>query len=111
MAARNTTAIDFTIMFAYAAAGSQVVRLLSRRGALWLDRICGAVLLALTNVTCINLAAVATFLLQRVRPRTWWEAERAKRATRLAATTWVVMLLLLLALMVLTRIVPADLAR
>ena len=27
--------------------GSQVVRLLSRRGALWLDRICGAVLLAL----------------------------------------------------------------
>jgi homoserine/homoserine lactone efflux protein len=36
-------AIDFAIMFAYAAAGSQVMRLLSARGALWLDRVCGAV--------------------------------------------------------------------
>ena len=43
-----------------------------------------------------DLAAVATFLVQQVRPRTWWEAERA---TRLAVTAWVVMLAALAALM------------
>ncbi len=59
----------------------------------------GALTLVLTNLTCINLAAVATFLVQRVGPRTWWEAERAKRATRLAVASWIVMLAVLLALM------------
>jgi len=59
----------------------------------------GALILVLTNVTCVNLAAVATFLLQRVRPRTWWEADRARKATRRAVTTWIVMLAVLLALM------------
>ncbi len=58
-----------------------------------------ALVLVLSNVTCINLAAVATFLFQKVRPRTWWEADRAKRATRLAVTTWIVMLAVLLGLM------------
>ena len=42
----------------------------------------GAFMLVVTNVTCINLAATATFLIQKVRPRTWWEVERAKKATR-----------------------------
>lgn len=41
-------AIDFTVMFAYAALGSQVVRLLRRSGALWLDRVCGVILLGLS---------------------------------------------------------------
>ena len=58
----------------------------------------GAVVLMLTNLTCVNLAAVATFLAQRVRPRTWWEADRARRATRIAMTTWAVMLAALIAL-------------
>lgn len=40
-------AIDFTIMFGYAALGSQAVRLLRRSGALWLDRVCGVILLGL----------------------------------------------------------------
>jgi uncharacterized hydrophobic protein (TIGR00341 family) len=59
----------------------------------------GALTLTLTNVTCINLAAMTTFFLQKVRPRTWWEAERARKATRIAITTWIAMLLVLLALM------------
>ena len=42
-------AIDFTIMFAYAALGSQAVRLLRRSGALWLDRVCGVILLGLAT--------------------------------------------------------------
>jgi homoserine/homoserine lactone efflux protein len=52
-------AIDFSIMFAYAAAGSQVMRLLSRRGALWLDRICGSVLLVLAGVLAFTRRANA----------------------------------------------------
>lgn len=66
----------------------------------------GALILAATNVTCINLAAVATFYLQGVRPRVWWEAKRARRATRIAGGLWIAMLLLLAGLMGLVRSVP-----
>ncbi len=62
-------------------------------------RAAGAFILILTNVTCVNLAAVATFLILKVRPRTWWEEERARKATRLAVATWVIMLAILLGLM------------
>ena len=55
----------------------------------------GAFLLAAVNVTCVNLAGVVTFLAQRVRPRTWWEAERATRAAKVAVASWIGMLLLL----------------
>ncbi len=68
-------------------------------GAGYMMRGAGAFILILTNVTCINLAAVATFLVLKVRPRTWWEEERARKATRLAVATWVVMLAILLGLM------------
>src|SRR5690606_37109572 len=42
-------AIDFLVMFGYAALGSQAVRLLKTSGAAWLDRICGGALLALAG--------------------------------------------------------------
>lgn len=61
----------------------------------------GAAMLVVTNVTCVNLAAVATFLIQKVRPRTWWEEERARKATRIAVATWLGMLAVLLALILL----------
>ena len=41
--------IDFTIMFGYAALGSQAVRMLKTSGAIWLDRVCGGALLALAG--------------------------------------------------------------
>jgi uncharacterized hydrophobic protein (TIGR00341 family) len=56
----------------------------------------GALLLLATNVICINLAGVTTFLLQGVRPRTWWETERAQTASRIALTIWGSLLLLLI---------------
>jgi uncharacterized membrane protein len=62
----------------------------------------GALILLLTNVACINLAAVATFLIRKVRPRTWWEADRAKKATRLAVTAWIILLAVLAGLMILS---------
>jgi uncharacterized hydrophobic protein (TIGR00341 family) len=52
----------------------------------------GAFLLVVTNVVCVNLAAIVTFLAQRVRPRTWWEEEKAKKATRVALATWITLL-------------------
>ena len=52
----------------------------------------GAGLLTLTNVVAINLAGVVTFLAQGVRPMNWYEAEQAKKATRLAITIWLVAL-------------------
>lgn len=62
-----------------------------------------ALLLMLTNVTCVNLAAVLTFFLQKVRPRNWWEEDRAKKATRIAAAIWVLTLLVLLVLIVVSQ--------
>jgi len=55
----------------------------------------GAWMLTMANVICINLAGVATFLAQGVRPRSWWEAERAKKATWRAILVWVVLLAIL----------------
>ncbi|HSR66944.1 MAG TPA: TIGR00341 family protein [Acidobacteriota bacterium] len=68
-------------------------------GAGYPSQALGALMLTLTNVTCVNLAAVATFLIQKVRPRTWWETKRARKATRIAAATWITMLAVLLGLM------------
>lgn len=58
----------------------------------------GSFILLSTNVICVNLAAVVTFLVQKVQPRTWWEAERARRATRIALAIWLIMLSILLGL-------------
>jgi threonine/homoserine/homoserine lactone efflux protein len=42
-------ALDFCVMFAYAAIGAHAVRLLKRRAVLWLDRACGGALLLLSG--------------------------------------------------------------
>lgn len=42
-------AIDFAVMLGYALLGSQAMRFLRQRGAIWLDRVCGGALLALAG--------------------------------------------------------------
>lgn len=59
-----------------------------------------AFLLVATNVICINLAGVVTFLFQGVRPRTWWEAKKAKRRAVKASVFWAMMLLVLVAILI-----------
>jgi uncharacterized hydrophobic protein (TIGR00341 family) len=54
-----------------------------------------AFLLVAANLVCINLAGDAIFLLQGVRPRSWGEAERAKKATWKAVLVWAVLLAVL----------------
>lgn len=58
----------------------------------------GAFLLVAVNVTCVNLAGVVTFLMQKVQPRTWWETERAAKGAKIAVASWIGMLLLLILL-------------
>jgi uncharacterized hydrophobic protein (TIGR00341 family) len=63
----------------------------------------GALLLLITNLICVNLAGVTTFLVQGIRPRKWWEASKAKRAARLAITLWSVLLAILIAVILLSQ--------
>ncbi len=60
----------------------------------------GPALLLVTNVICVNLAGVVTFLLQGVRPLSWWEADRARQATRRALAIWLVLLAVLFVVIV-----------
>ncbi len=52
----------------------------------------GALALFLMNLICVNLAGVGTFLLQGIRPATWWEKDRAVKATRISIVMWAVLL-------------------
>ncbi len=56
-----------------------------------------AVLLLTTNVVCINLSAVATFLVLGIRPMSWYEAKQARRSTRWALALWTLALAILAA--------------
>lgn len=55
-----------------------------------------AALLLLANLICVNLAGVLTFLIQGVRPRTWLEAEQARKAIRIAVSLWTILLAVLI---------------
>lgn len=61
----------------------------------------GAVLLFLVNLICINLAGVITFQIQGIHPATWWENDRATKATRIALGLWVFLLVTLVSLILL----------
>ena len=63
----------------------------------------GAMLLLLTNLICVNLAGVATFLAQGVRPLFWWETNKAKKASRIAIALWTALLVALVALILLSQ--------
>jgi uncharacterized membrane protein len=45
-------------------------------GAGYLQEAFSAILLLFTNIICVNLAGVITFLAQGIRAITWWEADR-----------------------------------
>lgn len=63
----------------------------------------GALSLLAANLICLNLAAVVTFMVQGIRPATWWEKDRAKKATRIAIALWVTLLVLVVGLILLLR--------
>lgn len=63
----------------------------------------GALSLFLMNLICVNLAGVTTFLIQGLRPATWWEKDRAKKSTRIAIALWAVLLAALAGMIQLLR--------
>ncbi len=60
----------------------------------------GAGLLFATNLICVNLAGVVTFLVQGIRPLWFWDKERAKKATRRTVITWLICLAVLVLLII-----------
>ena len=62
----------------------------------------GSFLLFLINLICVNLAGVVTFWIQGIRPVTWWEATRAKKATRSAIFIWLIMLIALVSMILIS---------
>jgi uncharacterized membrane protein len=66
-------------------------------GAGHFDQAVGAAELLAVNVVCVNLASVATFWIQKVVPARYWQAARARTATRRAILVWVSLLVALLA--------------
>jgi uncharacterized hydrophobic protein (TIGR00341 family) len=55
----------------------------------------GALNLALANIICVNLAGVVTFHLQGISPTTWWEKNKARRASRRATVVLSLLFILL----------------
>jgi uncharacterized hydrophobic protein (TIGR00341 family) len=62
-----------------------------------------ALLLLAANVICVNLAGVATFYWRGLRPRSWWKAEVAGRATRRAMALWALLLVAVVAIILLSQ--------
>jgi uncharacterized membrane protein len=52
-----------------------------------------AAVLVVANVVCVNLAAITTFAVKGIAPARFWEAARARNATRIALAIWVALLL------------------
>jgi uncharacterized hydrophobic protein (TIGR00341 family) len=63
----------------------------------------GALSLFLVNLICVNLAAVTTFLVQGIHPTSWWEKDRAAKATRIAIVLWAALLAALVCIILLLR--------
>jgi len=62
----------------------------------------GSLLLFLVNLICVNLAGVLTFLVQGIRPLTWWEAKKAKKAAQKAILIWTLLLAALVLMLVIS---------
>lgn len=61
-----------------------------------------AILLFTVNIVCIMLAAQIVFYLKGVRPRTWYEREKAEQTSRINAIALIVTLAALVAIILLT---------
>lgn len=61
----------------------------------------GALLLLVVNVASVNLAALVVFLARGIRARTWLERRAARQSALITAATWLVLLVVLIAIIVL----------
>ncbi|HUT27807.1 MAG TPA: TIGR00341 family protein [Methanomassiliicoccales archaeon] len=56
-------------------------------------------LLFMTNFICVNLAGVAVFVAQGVKPSHWWHAALAKKSVSYALLVWVALLIIMIILL------------
>jgi uncharacterized hydrophobic protein (TIGR00341 family) len=63
----------------------------------------GAGLLLAVNVVCVNLASKIVFFVKGIRPRTWLEKEKARRAMVVYVLGWLVTLLILISVIYVRR--------
>jgi uncharacterized hydrophobic protein (TIGR00341 family) len=95
---RGLSAAVIGVMVAVALVPPLVVFGMLLGGGYWYSCL-GAGWLTATNLICINLAGVGTFVLQGVRPRTWYEEKKAKRQVVVAIAIWGVLLAALVAIL------------
>ena len=69
---------------------------------LWGAAIETAVLVS-TNIVCLNLAAIATFWVQDIRPQQWWQKFQAGKITGIVSIFWSVILVLLIGIIFMYR--------
>lgn len=55
----------------------------------------GSMLLLATNIVCVNLAAQSIFRMKGIKPRTWYEEKKAKKASLINGLIWLGMLVVL----------------
>lgn len=67
------------------------------------DLATGAALLLAVNMVCVNLATKVVFFVKGVRPRRWWEKEKAKRAMMIYLLVWLVTLIILVIIIYVRR--------
>lgn len=60
------------------------------------DLAAGAALLLAVNIVSVNLAAKVVFLIKGVRPRTWVEKDKARRAMKIYISVWLITLIFLM---------------
>lgn len=65
----------------------------------------GAMLLLAVNVVCVIVSAKIVFLAKGVKPRTWYEREKARQSNLLHGMIWGVLLLILLAIVFARRVI------
>jgi uncharacterized hydrophobic protein (TIGR00341 family) len=70
--------------------------------AYWIEG-AGALLLCLVNIVCINLSGVVTFNLEGIQPKRWFEAEKSRKAVRIAIMLWIILLLILVVMIFLEQ--------
>lgn len=72
-------------------------------GGHWVQAL-GAGLLVTTNLICLNLAAVTTFLVQDLRPQQWQDVPKAEQVTGAAYGIWIGLLIALVGVVMISRL-------
>ncbi len=65
-------------------------------GAGFFQLAAGATMLLAVNVICVIVAAKLVFLAKGVRPRTWYEQQKARQSTAVSIAFWIALLIMVL---------------